>query len=58
MAVPCYSSGIIELRDGWNHIYLITDGVLEFGERPFENSEFLYDVLTRQQENGRDSATV
>lgn len=51
LTVPCYSSGVRELREGWNYIYLITDGVLECGERPFENSKFLYDVLTNRREN-------
>ena len=52
LTVPCYSSGIRELRKGWNYIYLLTDGVLECGDRPFENSKLLYDVLTNLDESG------
>ena len=36
LAVPCYSSGIRELRQGEQVIALATDGLLEFGERPYE----------------------
>ncbi|MTI47877.1 MAG: protein phosphatase 2C domain-containing protein [Firmicutes bacterium] len=53
LTVPCYSTGIRELREGWNYIYLITDGVLECGERPFENSKLIYDVLTKSEDNGK-----
>lgn len=36
LAVPCYSSGVRELRQGEQVIALATDGLLEFGERPYE----------------------
>jgi len=51
LEVPCYSSGIRELREGINYIYLLTDGVLECGERPFENSAYLYSMLAETEEN-------
>lgn len=37
LAVPCFSSGIRELRQGINTIALVTDGLLEVGDRPFED---------------------
>ncbi|TLS37309.1 protein phosphatase 2C domain-containing protein [Pseudalkalibacillus caeni] len=72
LPVPCYSSGIRELRGGLNKIVMLTDGVLEFGDRPYENQEFFYKkmmdksnqqavkkVLNDVQEKyGRDSATI
>jgi serine/threonine protein phosphatase PrpC len=36
LAVPCYSSGVRELRQGDQVIALATDGILEFGQRPYE----------------------
>lgn len=35
--VPCYTTGIKRLRQGRNLILALTDGVLEFGNRPFQN---------------------
>lgn len=37
LEVPCYSSGVRELRQGEQVIALVTDGLLEFGDRPYEN---------------------
>jgi len=51
LKVPCYTSGIRELREGVNHIYLLTDVVLECGKRPFENPEYLYSMLAETEEN-------
>ncbi len=51
LPIPCYSFGIRELREGLNYIYLITDGVLECGHRPFEEYNYLYEVLTSNQQN-------
>ena len=31
LPVPCYSTGIRELRNGKNRIVMVTDGVLECG---------------------------
>ena len=36
--VPCFSSGIRELRQGLNTIVLVTDGLLEVGDRPYEDA--------------------
>jgi hypothetical protein len=36
--VPCYSSGVRQLRSGISTIVLTTDGILEFGERPYEDA--------------------
>lgn len=44
-AVPCYTSGIRELRNGDHIIVLLTDGVLECGTRQFENPARLADFL-------------
>lgn len=71
-SVPCYSSGIRELRSGHNRIVLVTDGVLECGERYYETPSRLYSdcygqpvqssiecILQHVHENiGRDSATI
>ena len=71
--IPCYATGTRLLREGQNYIYLITDGVLECGDRPFENANLLYKTLTEEsdisenilkvfkevhKQKGRDSATV
>lgn len=74
LPVPCYSSGIRELRTGKNRILMVTDGVLECGERRYENPLYLYqDMYENEQELtkcvqnvlkhvhhqlGRDSATM
>ncbi|PEB51459.1 protein phosphatase [Bacillus pseudomycoides] len=74
LPVPCYSSGIRELRMGKSRIVMITDGVLECGERRYENPFHLYQdmyenkpKLTKCVQNvlehvhhqlGRDSATI
>jgi len=49
LPVPCYSSGVRQLREGLNYIFLLTDGVLECGDRPFENSVYLYETLTNRE---------
>ncbi len=71
--VPCYTTGIKPLRQGRNIILAVTDGVLEFGNRPYENPKVLCesafgsaDILdgvrqildTVKSENGADSATI
>ncbi|MEG2290366.1 MAG: PP2C family serine/threonine-protein phosphatase [Clostridium sp.] len=71
--VPCYTTGTRLLREGQNYIYLITDGVLECGDRPFENSNHLCKILTSdinmsenilkvfkevERQKGRDSSTI
>lgn len=71
--IPCYSTGTRLLREGQNYIYLLTDGVLECGDRPFENANYLCEMLTKDmdiskniinvfkevhKQKGRDSATI
>jgi len=74
LPVPCYSSGIRELRTGKNRIVMVTDGVLECGERRYETPLNLYNDMNGNniglKENihnvlehvhhqfGRDSATI
>jgi len=48
LPVPCYTSGIRELREGWNSIVMTTDGLLEFGTRPFENPMEIYTTVYDQ----------
>lgn len=71
---PSFTVGTRELRGGLNHIVMLTDGLLEFGDRPFENPEVLDEVVSRRASStegaveelleavlegkGRDSATV
>lgn len=70
-SVPCYSSGIRELRSGMNRIFLTTDGLLECPNEPFaakgiyrlimdDTIEQGIEILLRTiQENGiRDSTTI
>lgn len=71
--VSCYSSGARELRRGQNRIVMLTDGVLECGDRFFENPINLYNACFEEKEItnvvtkilqhvhaqlGRDSATI
>ena len=71
--VPAFTVGTRELREGPNHIVMLTDGLLEFGKRPFEDARVLgttvlqtassYEVARLLLEavhrnSGRDSATV
>ncbi|MEN1937803.1 PP2C family serine/threonine-protein phosphatase [Paenibacillus sp. 102] len=74
LPVPCYSSGVRELRTGSNRVVMVTDGVLECGERRYENPFYLYkDMYENKAELtecvqkvleyvhhqlGRDSATI
>jgi hypothetical protein len=37
LPVPCFSTGVRELRQGQNVVLLTTDGLLECGTRPFED---------------------
>ncbi len=49
LPVPCYSRGVSELRQGVNHIVLLTDGALEFGERRYENPKALYAFFAQDE---------
>jgi len=72
LSVPCYSSGVRELRKGQNDILLITDGFLDLDHSPFKSAaeiyqlfymkdkkEALYKVLSNLNRNQiKDSATA
>ena len=72
LPVPAYTTGVRELRGGLNHLLLITDGLLEFGARPFEEARALADIVMGNgaeaavqmllervhEDKGRDSATI
>jgi Protein phosphatase 2C len=74
LPVPCYTTGTKQLAPGRNVIALTTDGLLEFGKRPFENPQHLYNAITTSErslsenvryalntvhrDRGRDSATI
>ncbi|MCH7323433.1 protein phosphatase 2C domain-containing protein [Solibacillus sp. MA9] len=71
-AVPCYSVGIRELRQGENRILLTTDGLIECPNEPYSNPKSIYDsfVISKEEEsiktlfqtiqenNVRDSTTI
>ena len=48
-AVPCFTSGVRELRKGVNHIFMTTDGLLECPEEPFSNPLDLVNILDANQ---------
>ena len=48
-AVPCFSSGVRELRKGVNRIFMTTDGLLECPGEPFSNPMDLVDILDAEQ---------
>ncbi|MEO4052534.1 protein phosphatase 2C domain-containing protein [Solibacillus sp. CAU 1738] len=70
--VPCYSSGIKELRKGENRLFLTTDGLIECPNDPYSNPKNIYTtvfnskedesimaMLTHIQDNDvRDSTTI
>lgn len=73
LTVPCYASGVRQLVDGRSRIVMTTDGLLEYGARPFENPSYLYQSFRSQHdleavvaealqqvhaEDGSDSATI
>ncbi|WP_102275381.1 protein phosphatase 2C domain-containing protein [Cytobacillus massiliigabonensis] len=70
--VPCYSSGIRELRRGSNRIFLTTDGLIECPNEPFSNPKEIDKILSNfedeegiklllqkiQDNHVRDSTTI
>ena len=70
--VPCYSTGIRELRKGENRLFLTTDGLVECPNEPFADpmritesfddegeQHNVLSMLKTIQENGvRDSTTI
>lgn len=71
-AVPCYSVGIRELRQGENRLFLTTDGLIECPNEPYSNPKSIYDSFVDSKEeesiktllqnikqnNVRDSTTI
>ncbi|MBN8193438.1 protein phosphatase 2C domain-containing protein [Bacillus sp. NTK074B] len=47
--VPCFSSGIRELRKGMNRILMTTDGLVECPNEPYSDPEKIYNELQRHQ---------
>lgn len=43
LPVPCYATGVRQLRPGRTRVLLTTDGLLECGSRPFDNPRALSD---------------
>jgi hypothetical protein len=73
LPIPCYASGVRELRGGRNTIVLTTDGLLDAGSAPFKDPAALYALFTERPDvsesvqlallqvhaqKGRDSATL
>lgn len=71
LKVPCYQSGTLQLREGENKILLLTDGILEIKDRPYEDDQVLAKcfegdvkkgintlLTTVQSAEGRDSCTA
>jgi serine/threonine protein phosphatase PrpC len=71
-SVPCYSSGIKELRQGTNHIFLTTDGLTECPGTDYVRPEEIFSTLegisvqegiekllkSIREKNVRDSTTI
>lgn len=45
LSVPCYTTGRKELRQGVNHIFLTTDGLLECPGEPYDSPEKIPAIL-------------
>ncbi|MGM9986188.1 MAG: protein phosphatase 2C domain-containing protein [Bacillaceae bacterium] len=73
LEMPCFTSGIRELRSGRNQFLLVTDGLLEAGDCYFNTDENAYHFFVNEEDEeqtvsqalhyiekqqGRDSATV
>lgn len=71
--VPCYSTGVKELRTGENHIFMTTDGLLECPNTSYSNPKDIYRMFQDdatcelgvrkllediQSKNVRDSTTM
>lgn len=71
--IPCYSSGVRELRKGANTLLLATDGIMECKNTNFDDPHVIYKLFAEQGEveksiqkvlhtvernHGRDSATA
>ena len=58
LEVPCYSAGVRELRQGEQTIALATDGILEFGDRPFEDPAAFAQALSGTGDLGTNIAAM
>ncbi|SOC39940.1 protein phosphatase 2C domain-containing protein [Ureibacillus acetophenoni] len=47
LEVPCFSTGIKELRKGQNHIFLTTDGLVECPNVSFDNPQEIFRAFQR-----------
>jgi serine/threonine protein phosphatase PrpC len=56
LAVPCYTSGVRELRGGRSVIVLATDGLLECGTRPLDQPEAMYRAFVPERGERGDLA--
>ncbi|MBN2795199.1 MAG: hypothetical protein JXR88_07320 [Clostridia bacterium] len=63
---PCYQQGVIELRQGYTDILMLTDGILEIEDSPYLKDQLLYEdykssprkiLETVKERKGRDNAT-
>ncbi|QNK54968.1 protein phosphatase 2C domain-containing protein [Paenibacillus sp. PAMC21692] len=52
--IPCYTTGLRELRPGKNMILMTTDGLLEYGECHYNNPINIYECLKSQFESSLD----
>ncbi|WP_226672135.1 protein phosphatase 2C domain-containing protein [Rossellomorea aquimaris] len=50
--VPCYSSGIRELRKGVNRILVTTDGLVECPGEPYSDAKEIYNILLQHPGGG------
>ncbi|NKE04042.1 protein phosphatase 2C domain-containing protein [Mesobacillus selenatarsenatis] len=53
LAVPCYSSGIRELRTGENRLFLTTDGLIECPNDPYAEPASIYHSYSDPEEDER-----
>ena len=56
LPVPCYTTGVRELRGGHNTLLLATDGLLECGTRPFQEPQALYRIFSVESDATPDLA--
>ncbi|GLX66540.1 protein phosphatase 2C domain-containing protein [Paenibacillus glycanilyticus] len=54
--IPCYSTGLRELRPGTNTILVTTDGLLEYGDRHYDKSENIYNCVKNQFQSSLDAS--
>ena len=51
LPIPCYATGVRELRAGLNRVVMTTDGLIECGSRPFEDPHRL-DAIFNPEDQG------